>query len=386
MPTNIHSSVSKAVIKRIQRVWVALLSLTVGLSPTGHAAYLENGTDSVKGSDRSVAPLIRPIPEAETIWARLIQSVEVGKPVVHRDFQVFPLILRRDSTHQDIRTLDEALAHDWITLREHDAARVSGIRVRNDSKYAVFLMAGEMLSGGQQNRILQADVLLGPLAEFIDVPVYCIEKERWAGERTAFTSSKRLAEPSLRMKTGRVDAQESIWDEIDTQLKKARIQTPTRAYEQIYKDRKVDKELRTLAQAFKGVPQRQVVGAVMVSGHQIRGCELFADPDLFARLWPKIIRSYTLNDAICRDAKKTGIADAKVHEEAERYIPPIEISRIQQFLDYASRADLRAGDTPGQGRLYRVSGTAVSGSALIWRDEVIHAVLFKDEVQKWITD
>ena len=44
----------------------------------------------------------------------------------------------------DVETLDEALRRGWLAIQEKDVAVVAQLRVRNESRHCVFLMAGEV--------------------------------------------------------------------------------------------------------------------------------------------------------------------------------------------------------------------------------------------------
>ncbi len=42
------------------------------------------------------------------------------------------------------------------------------------------LLAGEILLGGKQNRVMTEDILLPPLSAPVDLQVYCVEQGRWS--------------------------------------------------------------------------------------------------------------------------------------------------------------------------------------------------------------
>lgn len=341
------------------------------------AAYLEQ--DEIKGRPIPVVdpPItnIRPIPDPATPFRNLVNRLEIGKPSHYRHLTVYPLILRRGSGSAGIRTLDEAIAHDWIVLREQDTARVPEILARNKSKYPVFLMAGEMLAGGRQNRFIRNDTLLSAFSEFIPLPVYCGEKARWAGSCDVFSSSKDMVDHNVRKMAVHAETQDGIWREIDNKLEQGGVVTPTRAYQRIYEDRAIDKELRTTTSEFKRVMRRDTVGVVLVTGDRIVCCDLFSDPDLFARLRDKIIRSYALEN-VWKGGLPLPDGIERPGEATESFgAPGVDRQAIRNFLDRALQARARMEPTPGEGQFMRLQG-AVSGSVLVWRDEVVHAGIF----------
>jgi hypothetical protein len=278
---------------------------------------------------------------------------------------VYPLVLRSAWEGNDFLTLDEAMSRDLIVIRELDAAQVAELMVRNDSRRYVFLMAGEILAGGRQDRIIRTDSLLEPRSEFVRIPVYCGEKERWLGARESFESPKYLADQALRNLAAKSASQGAIWSQIDEKLSRAEVAAPTRSYKEIYRDREMSRRVDDYATHFRGIPGRRTVGAVLVSRGRILSCDLFGDADLFAKLWDKICRSHALDAAL-----QNG------YRQEKRVLPPAPgADEVQRFLNNALSADFACGDTPGAGESWRISGS-VEGNALIWRDRVVHGALF----------
>lgn len=347
----------------------ALIMAWVGYLQPVAAAYLESGserTGELRPPERpaDIRPVPRPVP-AENPVLRLVRAVDVGSSYSHGGLVVFPLIMRGAGGGEEIRTLDEALSHDWITVRELDNAQVSELLVRNESRRYVFLMSGEIIAGGRQDRIIRHDVLLVPRSDFVRVPVYCGEKERWTGERESFKSSKYMADQGLRSMASESASQSAIWSRIDDQIRRADVNAPTRNYQEIYRDKEVGARIDDRVGHFRQVPGRRTVGAVIVSNGRIVSCDLFGDPELFARLWDKICRAQALECVLRGDA----------HEGKRVWPDPPGEGGVRRFLDRALSADVSHGYTPGAGEALRISGS-VAGSALVWRDRVVHAALF----------
>src|SRR5438093_880780 len=61
-------------------------------------------------------------------------------------------------------TLDEAQASGELLITEHGSATVPELIVNNRGKAHVLMLAGEILVGGKQNRVLREDILLPPLS------------------------------------------------------------------------------------------------------------------------------------------------------------------------------------------------------------------------------
>ena len=113
-----------------------------------------------------------------------------------------------------IETLEEARASGALAITERAAPTVPELVVENRGKAHVLLLAGEILVGGKQNRVLREDILLPPLSGPRPIGVYCVEQGRWNEGRRDFESKSSFADPGLRRKVyDRVD-QQSVWSAV----------------------------------------------------------------------------------------------------------------------------------------------------------------------------
>ena len=330
------------------------------LSPYVNGAYLESDgypEPARQTPDKVLPPPARSGPEAAV--TRLARQVRVGSPWHYRGLTIFPLSLDSPPSRPDILTLDEAVARDWLVLQEKADAQVSEIRVRNASSRRVFLMSGEILAGGRQNRLVQDDVLLPPNSDFIAVRVYCGEHDRWQPVTDRFRSPETLAAPSLRKGAAAGASQDAIWREIDEQRAKMGVESPTRSYQQIYDEPSVQRELDDCFARFREVPSARTVGAVAMFGNRVVAADIFSDPALFSRLWRKLVRAYAVEYAPFKgdDEFRAPEGDAR------------------DFIDKILSARFNEQYTPGSGALVVIAGS-VSGKALVWDDEAVHVALF----------
>lgn len=100
------------------------------------------------------------------------------------------------------RPMPEAMARGELLVTEASAAGAVGeLRVRNLGDLPVLVLEGEEWSGGRQNRVLVASVLIRPGGDVL-VPVACSEPGRWhylgGGVGPALGDSGAMLPPSLR--------------------------------------------------------------------------------------------------------------------------------------------------------------------------------------------
>jgi len=318
--------------------------------------------------ERSSAPAAnpnprKPLPHNEV--TALLDDVEVRPATVkcrYRSLTVFPVVLLRRPDRRRYQTLDEGLANGTLTVRELPGGVVGKLLVRNSSKLHTFLLAGEILLGGKQNRILRQDVLLPPRSEEVAVSVYCGERGRWTVAKR-FESKGTLAPQNLRIQALRLAPQTNIWENIAREHRRYEVASPTENLQVIYEKKKVRETLEAyreaLTPALKG---EMVVGFVAARNSQILGAEVFRSPSLFARLRGKLLDAYAV---VCLGTKEK-------KREGKRPRPSLADARA--FLRRAYRANYRIHPTPGVGRLLLISGP-VSGQALGYAASCVHLSL-----------
>ena len=349
------------------RIVLALWALgAVCAAPAVRAAYLESDAGGMPSYREHIAAPPPP-PDGDAPLAQVLRRVRVGPPAWYRGTALFPLVdPRAGSGNPRPLTLDEAVRQDALDLAEEPEGRISTLRVRNRADLFVFLMTGEYLSGGKQNRIVREDVLLPPRSGFISVPVYCGEQQRWSDTPVGFSSGGILAGKELRSLSARASPQGEVWGEIDRMMNAAGVQSPTRSYEALHHDRRVRGQLDDAARSWRPVRHPETVGVVAVMGHRVLGMDVFADPQLLERLWDKICRSYAVEPVL------------RPIDREDRVPQTAPYQAVELFLDDVRAARCVPAGTPGEGRRLEIVSSRVDGAALVWGGEVLHAAAFPD--------
>ena len=130
---------------------------------------------------------------------------EVGKPLVYANLTVAPLYTTatdQPADDEEYLTLLEATKSKAIEVTELEGntvdAQVAAVHVTNTSQKAIFLMAGEVILGGKQDRIISNTTVLEPGTTKLELAVFCVEKDRWDGRTAAFKASGKIGHSKLR--------------------------------------------------------------------------------------------------------------------------------------------------------------------------------------------
>jgi hypothetical protein len=231
--------------------------------------------------------------------AALIGLLEVGRPAAYQALTIVP-IYRTDSPKPfDFVMLDEAVKNGGIEIGELDGGRVPQVRISNLSKRTIYIMGGEILTGARQDRILASDLLLSPGMRNIVAPVYCVEHGRWTAVSPTFTTRNNIGTYDLRAKAaGKGEAaQAEIWDRVAEQNARVGVASPTGAYQDAYEAEANKKKIQAIEEKMTAIPRlmKDTVGVVIALGGRIVSADVFADPALFQKQWPKILRSSALS-------------------------------------------------------------------------------------------
>ena len=136
-------------------------------------------------------------------------TLTVGKPLTQDNLTVFPVYSsqpRRVSS--EYLTLDEALKGKLLLVKELADAEVSRVSVTSKASKPIYLMAGDIILGGQQDREVARDTIVPKGAQNFAVEVFCVEHGRWAGGKH-FEGSE-VASSSLRRETQQFKQQSKV--------------------------------------------------------------------------------------------------------------------------------------------------------------------------------
>jgi hypothetical protein len=309
-------------------IFAALIGGLLGITTLGGLAL-------VWGPSEAHEP---PPPRSEGDW-RLLD------PITYENISIFPVVSSNSQDTSAFLTLEEGLATGEVIVREQGSeglvrgrddrsvyvpqsntgASVNQLVLINRSKRPLLLLAGELVSGGKQDRVIGKDRIVPIGAPPLPLDVFCVEHGRWTGV-SQFAAARTIVHPSVREKAAVDQKQAEVWDAVrsGTTLKAPAAAPPprmsmqdiqgaintngrTEAYEKIYVSRAVgisiddfvEEVQRRFASATSGLKNERVVGVVVAYGGEIAWSDIFASSDLFDHYWNKLLRSYAV-EALAR--------------------------------------------------------------------------------------
>jgi hypothetical protein len=323
---------------------------------------------------------------------------KVLEPIRHGNLTVFPVVAAKSYPTAEFLTLDEGLRSGEVVVTEagnvqglirrhqvpairNDGAQVNRLVLVNNSKRPLILLAGEIVTGGKQDRVIGKDRIVPAESDPVDLSVFCVEPGRWVATSEHFGSSgamyggagiasgtvpapTMMAQPSVRAKAMADKNQGEVWAEVRKQKEAvvggalSGISTEaahTSSYARLMENEDVKKQVDAVAKPIeqnyqsliRQLRDRNAVGVVVAVNGRIIWADVFASTGLLEKYWPKLVRSYA-SEALVTRAKDVEVS----------------ISRAQSFLaDMEGRRELIESE-PGIYRHTEVSGDGFKAFSL----------------------
>src|ERR1700740_700969 len=148
----------------------------------------------------------------------IVGSYKLLEPITHGDLTVFPVVSAKTHDTSGFLTLDEGIRSGEVVVTEagnlhttmqrrpgqqshYSGAQVNTLVLVNNSQRPLILLAGEIVTGGKQDRVVGKDRLVPPESDPVDLGVFCVEPHRWVETSGKFdTHASVMAQPSVRKK------------------------------------------------------------------------------------------------------------------------------------------------------------------------------------------
>jgi hypothetical protein len=299
-----------------------------------------------------------------------LASLRVGVGAAHAGMTVFPIFPAGTAAPAlRYRTLEQAIAEGAVEVVEQASATVPELTLRNKGAVMIFVLDGEEVIGGRQNRIVNASFLIAANST-VTLPVTCVEHGRWHDVSRVFSSGESMPHAMRLAKHRQVSAslarmsrpiadQGATWDAIAEKQATTGTRSATGALHDIYQSQQ--ERLSAWEQTFPYVPG--AVGFIIGLGGQITGADLFDQPETAEALWPKLRRSYAL------DALEVTASAPIEQEQAEGLLARARGARYQVYPSLALGEDAR------------FEGEGVFGGGLLYEETPIHISLFRSDDQ-----
>jgi len=243
-------------------------------------------------------------------------------------------------------------------------AQVNQLVLVNNSKRPLILLAGEIVTGGKQDRVIGKDRIIPAESDPVDLGVFCVEPGRWTGSSDRFgvgggagMMQAPMAAPNVRSKAMADKDQSKVWAEVGrtreamaetvTVEGAARVINGTSSYAGVMDNREVKQKVDSVAEPIQRNYQsliqqlrnQNAVGVVVAVNGQMVWADIFASTDLLEKYWPKLVRSYAAEAVVTRSKDRAA-----------------DIQQAQEFLNHLDGRHETVDSEPGLYRHTEIAG------------------------------
>ncbi len=291
---------------------------------------------------------------------RYLDGVKIAEPLAYRQLAVYPVLV------DDVPllrgrwlTADAAISAGVLVVTEKPGGNVPLVQVENRSREEyVFLMAGEVISGGMQTRTVRHEVVLAP-GQKIDLDVFCVEHSRWSGSANFGGGSKAMLPQSINGELRRGADQAKMWSEVARNNRALNAENATGNLDEALQAAPVKKTLDAVRrQIVPAIPQG-TTGFIFVDHGRPLGLELLGSEQLARQLLPKLLDSYAVDYVILGNAAR---------DRENRRDNRVAIALFERVC----RAGSQRASTPGSGSGIRVEGDNLLGDGVSLDSTLVH--------------
>jgi hypothetical protein len=256
-------------------------------------------------------------------------DLTVLSPHTYKHLSVYPVIKKKPAGATGYISLDEAVKGKNIVIKELDNESVPTVNIKNNSNSAVYIMAGEVILGGKQDRTISYDVVIPPHKD-IKVSVKCVEHGRWSGDSKEFKASKKMVSSKSRAKA-QLEDQSEVWNAAAESSRANNAASSTGSFRAVLESKDVDKNsepfIKSLEPAFKIQDQ---VGVIVSLNGKVQCTDIFFLPELFSKVQDKLLKAYVL-DALENKEENTAFASP---EDIKKFFEDIKQGKTENLKVY----------------------------------------------------
>ena len=251
-------------------------------------------------------------------------------PYTHGNLTVF-LVHGKDTTKKTFLTLQEALAQKKV--RVYETKDVNELAIRNFSNQDVYVQAGDIVRGGEQDRMISLDFIVPPKSGRMPIAAFCVESGRWnkRGNEAAGTfasSDNSAALKELKLAGKLENSQQAVWQNVSLAQEKlsANVGVSVKdgasasSFELSVENSKVKETTAAYIEALSGIVQSKadVIGYVFAINGHVNSADVYASRALFVKLWPKLLKASAVE------------AVAELNKDVET--KPVVAEMVENFL------------------------------------------------------
>lgn len=243
-------------------------------------------------------------------------GLKISGPFTHEHLALYLVENPSARSLGEFLTLAEGLASGQVKVSEKKNAQVNELMIENGSDQPCFVQAGDVVKGGQQDRTLARDFVIPAKTPATPVASFCVEQTRWSGA-AAFDASKQNAYGAdLKCAIQGKKNQGEVW-QLVARSKSELAETnglpaaKTSSLNEELDNGKIQARVKAFRDALSKIvdDRPQAVGLITAVNGRFSTADLYSDPGLFRKLFPRLLESAAM-EALTRKAEAVPAPDS----------------------------------------------------------------------------
>jgi ARG and Rhodanese-Phosphatase-superfamily-associated Protein domain len=300
--------------------------------------------------------------QAETVEKVAAANYSITGPYSHKNLTIFLLHGEGQRESKPLLTLQEAMEKKKVIV--HETGDVNNLSIENVSDEEVYVQSGDIVKGGQQDRVLAIDLIVPPKSGKLPIESFCVEQGRWSrrgqeADKMFGRSDNALSSKELKIAAKHTASQKDVWDKVarsqaklsegvanakpvsTIQVSEGVLSAPISVASdqsasslQLTLENKHVKEtsgeyIKKLTPIIEG--KADVIGYAFAINGKINSADVYASNSLFKKLWPKLLESSAIEaigelekdkqyDPVGAEAVKAFLAESENGKASEKQI------------------------------------------------------------------
>jgi hypothetical protein len=225
-------------------------------------------------------------------------------PYNHKNLSIFLVHGKNVMKGKSFLTLQEALVQKKVVV--YETRSVNELSIQNFSDEDVYVQSGDIVKGGQQDRMIGVDLIVPPRSGKLPISAFCVEHGRWSGrgnERASvFSSSADSASTKeIKLAAKQSNSQGGVWQSVTVAQDKLSRNVGARVNSSVsesslqlaVENNKVQENADSYVKTLANIANRSddVIGYVFAINGKVNSADIYGSNLLFKKLWPKLLKA-----------------------------------------------------------------------------------------------
>ncbi len=278
-------------------------------------------------------------------------------PYTHKNLSIFLVHGKNTFEGKTFITLQEAMVQKKVVV--YETKSVNQLSIENVSNDDIYVQAGDIVKGGQQDRMIGVDLIVPRKSGKMPIAAFCVEHGRWSSrgnERsTVFSSSSDVVSTrEIKLAAKRANSQGGVWENVRVAQDKLSANVGTKVNSTVsesslqlaVENEKVRASADSYTRALENIinSSNDVIGYVFAINGKVNSADVYGSNALFKKLWPKLLKANAI-EAIAELQKEAFKPASK--ENVKTFLTESEKAKASE-KDVSARVGLVTGEDEKQ--------------------------------------